>query len=160
VVILLTNLDFLICDLAIGKSINETTHALQATPLSLTVDFHALDLPLKIKKNLLFGVVASGIGFASILDYDSMFARITIHQSLILIAFGLLRVICTLLPLALLDFIIVVLRGHLAGTFCSQVLVKHSIFKTTTPTTRARLFPFRSVNMAATKCDGQTCDVA
>jgi hypothetical protein len=137
VVILLANLDFLICDLAIGKSINETTHALQATPLSLTVDFHALDLPFKIKKNLLFGVIASGIGFTSILDDDSMFARIAVHQSLILITLGLLRVICALLPLALLDFIIVVLRGHLASTFRSEVLVKHSIFKTTTPTARA-----------------------
>jgi hypothetical protein len=160
VVILLANLNLLSCDFAIGKSINETTHALQTTPLGLTVNFHALDLPFEIEINFLFGEIASSISLASIFDDDRVFARVTVHQGLVLITFGLFRVIRTLLPLALLHFIVVVLLGHLASIFCFEVLVKHSICKASTPTTRARLSPSRSVDMATTECDGQAGDVA
>jgi hypothetical protein len=89
-----------------------------------------------------------------------MLTRVTVHQSLILITFGFLCVICALLPFAFLDFVIVILLGHLAGVFCFEVLVEHSICKASTPTARARLSSLRSVNVTAAKCNGQAGDVA
>jgi hypothetical protein len=157
--LLLAHVDFLVCHFAISESVNEAIHALQATPLCFTVNLHVLDLLFEIAIDFHLRVIAASISFASIFDNDCTLTRVGIHQSLILIALRFFRLVGPLLPLALLDFVIVVFGCHLASMLCSKVFVKHSVCETTTPTSWARLCPFGSMHMATAKCDGQTCDV-
>jgi hypothetical protein len=64
--LLFAHIDFFVCDFAIGESVNQTIHALQATPLGFTVDFQVFDLLFKVPENFEFGVIAPSISFTCI----------------------------------------------------------------------------------------------
>jgi hypothetical protein len=137
VALLLARINFFIRDFAITESINETIHALQPTPLGFTVNLHGFDLFLEIAVDFQLGVIAASISFTGIFDNDCTLTRAGIHQSLILVALRLFRLVGTLLPFAFLDLVIVVLGCHLAGMLCSKVFIQHSVWETTSPTTWA-----------------------
>jgi len=124
VFLLLASVDFAARYLAISKGFDEAFHSLQATPFSFAVRFLLSHFPLEELEGLLLGVVASGIGLASILCHDGVLTGVSIHQTLVLIALAPLNLVIVILPLTLCHLSSVHLFGILALLLGPEVFVE------------------------------------
>jgi hypothetical protein len=153
------SVNFLVCDLSIGKCIDETLHTLQAAPFSFPVYYFSFHPPLInfIQSNLV--KVTTSVSLTRVFGDNSPFASSSVHQTLVLIALGLPLAICSALPLTLLYFGFPHLGCLLASIFALQIPVEVSVNQTTSPSARARALASCSMDMASTKSLGHSRDV-
>jgi hypothetical protein len=94
-------------NLAISEGIDEAIHAFQTTPFRFPVNLIRAHLPLGDLVEVQLGIVAASILLASILGNHCTLTSTSIHQFLILIAFGFPDIVSVDLSFALFDLIVI-----------------------------------------------------
>jgi hypothetical protein len=92
---------FFIGHFAICERANEACHALQAAPLSFTIDFVKTDSSFNDSVSFHSAEITACVAFAPILRKNGTLARSTIHEILVLVTLPLLRFVFVHLPFAL-----------------------------------------------------------
>jgi hypothetical protein len=113
--------------------VDETFHPFQTTPFGLAIPLIEAHLRFRNSVTLAPGIITPSVALARIFDLDGALTRSTIHDSLVLVALSFPHVVCMRFSLALLDLVQICFRCPVAIFFGMEILVKHSTFESTAP---------------------------